>query len=174
MAEEKPRLSEDWLAVWIGLAIVALSLGVLGGVDLLGWTVKTQVWLEVSKILVPSSKAFAAMPGLVSLLATYAFLLVVTGLGAAALRLKIGQFAFGFTVIFWLSYFCWILGSYAYIAATPERVKSFGIPWALNLTAEAGFIVALLAGLILGNFFPRAVEAIRTPFGRNGISRPAS
>ena len=51
---------------------------------------KTKVWLEISKSLAPSSKAFAAMPGLVSLLATYAFLLVVTGLGAAALRLKIG------------------------------------------------------------------------------------
>jgi uncharacterized membrane protein YadS len=162
MAEQKPRLSEDWLAVWIGLGIVALSLGVLGGADLLGWTVKTQVWLEVSKILAPNSKAFAAMPGAVSLLATYAFLLVVTSLGAMALRLKIGQFALGFTVIFWISYFCWILGSYAYIAATPAEVKSFRIPWALNLTAEAGFIVALLAGLILGNFFPRTVEAIRT------------
>jgi uncharacterized membrane protein YadS len=162
MAEEKPRLSEDWLAVWIGLGIVALSLGLLGGADLLGWAVKTQVWLEISKSLAPSSKAFAAMPGLVSLLATYAFLLVVTGLGAWALRVNIVRFALGFTAIFWISYFCWILGSYAYIAATPDKLKSLGIPWALNLTAEAGFIVALLAGLILGNFFPRSVEAIRT------------
>jgi hypothetical protein len=31
MAERKPKLSEDWLAVWIGLAIFALSCGVLGG-----------------------------------------------------------------------------------------------------------------------------------------------
>ena len=85
MAEEKPRLSEDWLAVWIGLAIFAISLSLLAGVDLLGWAVKTNVWLQPSEVLSPISKAYAWCPGLLSLLATYVFLLVVTALGAAAL-----------------------------------------------------------------------------------------
>jgi uncharacterized membrane protein YadS len=162
MAEQqKPRLSEDWLAVWIGLGIVALSLGMLGGVDLLGWAVKTPVWLKWSATVAPISKAYAALPGACSLAATYAFLLAATSLGAVALRLKIARFALGFTVIFWISYGCWIVGSYAYIAATPDEVKKLGIPWAMNLTSEAGFIVALLAGLVVGNFFPRTVEAIR-------------
>jgi len=154
MAEEKPRLSEDWLAVWIGLAIFGLSLGVLAGIDLLGWGVTTKVWLDPGGALAPVSKAYANCPALVSLLVTYLFLLGVTVIGAAALRLKIGQFALGFTVIFWISYFCWFLGSYAHIAATPDKLKSLGISWSLNLTAEAGFIIALVAGLLVGNFFP--------------------
>ena len=51
MPEAKPRLSEDWLAVWGGLLIFALSLGVMAGVDLLGWGVKTQVWLQLANCL---------------------------------------------------------------------------------------------------------------------------
>ena len=69
--------------------------------------------------------------------------------------MKIGEFVRGFTVVFWISYLCWILGSYANIAATPDKLEEFGISWSLNLTPEAGFIVALLAGLIVGNFMPR-------------------
>src|SRR5205085_5529173 len=34
-------MSEDWLAVWIGLLVFTLSLGLLFGADLLGWAVKT-------------------------------------------------------------------------------------------------------------------------------------
>jgi uncharacterized membrane protein YadS len=160
MAQPKPRLSEDWLAVWIGLAIFVISLGTLAGVDLLGWGVKTNVWLRPSGVLSPVSKGYAWCPGLLSLLATYLFLLAVTALGAAALGLKVWEFVRGFTAVFWISYFCWILGSYAYVAATPDKLKSLGISWSLNLTAEAGFIVALLAGLVVGNFLPRLAHSI--------------
>ena len=90
MAEAKPRLSEDWLAVWGGLLIFALSLGVLAGVDLLGWGVKTQVWVQLANALVPVSKTYGKLPGVLSLLATYVFLLLATALGAKALRLPIG------------------------------------------------------------------------------------
>lgn len=160
MSEERPMLSEDWLAVWIGLLVFGLSLGVLAGVDLLGWGVKTQVWLQWPDVLAPVSKAYAAWPGAASLAATYAFLLVITVAGAALLRLKIAAFAGGFTAIFWISYLCWILGSYAYIAATPDKLKGLGISWSLNLTSEAGFIIALIAGLVAGNFFPGFVKRI--------------
>ena len=162
MPEAKPRLSEDWLAVWGGLLIFILSLGLLAGVDLLGWSVKTQVWMQVGNALAPVSKTYGVLPGILSLLATYFFLLLATTLGARILRLPIGKFVLGFTAIFWISYACWIAGSYAYIAATPDKLKSFGILWSLNLTAEAGFIIALVAGLVVGNFFPRFAEAIKT------------
>src|SRR5262249_52660289 len=55
----------------------------------------------------------------------------------------------------------WIVGSWAYIAATSDKLKAFGIPWSLNLTAEAGFLVALVAGLLVGNLFPGAIDATR-------------
>lgn len=161
MANEKARLSEDWLAVWIGLAIFGLSLGTVVGIDLLGWGVKTQVWLQPATALAPVSAAYGKLPGLVSLLASYAFLLVVTGVGATLLRVKVREFFLGFTLIFWISYLCWILGSYAYIAATPDKVKGLGISWSLKLTSEAGFIIALLAGLAVGNFLPRFADMIK-------------
>ena len=66
MANEKAKLNEDWLAVWIGLAIFALSLGVLWGVDLLGWGVKTSVWLQPHNVLAPVSKAYAVLPGILA------------------------------------------------------------------------------------------------------------
>jgi len=162
MSEAKPRLSEDWLAVWGGLLVFALSLGVLAGVDLLGWGVKTQTWLQLGNALSPVSKAYGTLPGFLSLLATYFFLLLATTLGARVLRLPMAEFAGGFTAIFWISYACWIAGSYAYIAATPDKLKSFGIPWSLNLTSEAGFIIALVGGLVVGNFFPRFAHSIKT------------
>ena len=72
--------------------------------------------------------------------------------GAKLLRADIKRFASGFTVVFAFSYLCWFLGSWAYIAATPDKRAAFKIPWSLNLTNESGFIIALLAGLVVGNF----------------------
>lgn len=161
MTEQRPRLSEDWLAVWIGLAIFVLSLGVLAGVDLLGWGVTTHVWVQPGKALAPVSTAYAGWSGVLSLFLTYLSALALTTLGAVALGVKPGRFALGFTVVFWMSYLCWFLGCYAYIAATPDTREAFGIPWSMNLTREAGYIVALIAGLTVGNFFPRFAQSFK-------------
>ena len=153
--------SEDWLSVWIGLSIFVLSLGVFVGADLLGWGITTTVWTDLGKALAPVSKAYAGLGGIGSLVATYLFLLVVMTIGAATLEADIGKFVTGFTFVFWASYVCWIVGSWAYLAATADKLKAFGISWSLNLTAEAGFLVALIAGLLVGNLFPGLVEATR-------------
>jgi len=153
--------SEDWLSVWIGLSIFVLSLGVFVGADLLGWGITTTVWTDLGKALAPVSKAYAGLGGIGALVATYLFLLVVMTIGAAALKADIGKFVTGFTFVFAASYLCWIIGSWAYLAATADKLKAFGISWSLNLTAEAGFLVALIAGLVVGNFFPGLVEATR-------------
>jgi uncharacterized membrane protein YadS len=161
-AERAARgISEDWLSVWIGLLIFALSLGIFAGTDLLGWGVSTAVWTDISKALAPVSKAYVSLGGVASLVATYLFLLLVMTVGAALLNVRVGRFAAGFTFVFWASYACWLIGSWAYIAATSDRRKAFGIGWSLNLTAEAGFLVALLAGLVIANAFPRLVDAAR-------------
>lgn len=92
------------------------------------------------------------MSGLTSIILTYLFLLVLMTIGAAALRANIGKFIVSFTIVFWISYICFLLGHYAYIAALqPEKA---GIPWSLRLSGEAGLIIALLAGLFIGNFMP--------------------
>ena len=159
--EVKRRLNEDWLALIIGLAVFALSLGLLIGRDILGWVVSTSVWTNVSKALGPASKSYAGLGGPVSLLATYLFLLVTLSIGAKLLGADTGEFAKAFTVVFAGSYLAWIAGSWAHIAATPDKLKNFGINWSLNLTSEAGFIAALLLGLVVGNFFPPAARWLK-------------
>lgn len=147
--------SEDWWSVWLGLAIFALSMGVMAGNDLLGWVAKAQVWLSPGASVKPTSAAWASAPVFVSIVGTYLFLLVLTTIGARFLALAIPRFIAAFTVVFWVSFVCWVAGHYAYIAATPDKLQGLGIPWSLNLTGEAGFILALLAGLAVGNFFPK-------------------
>lgn len=147
--------SEDWWSVWVGLVIFVLSLGVFVDIDLLGWGAKVDVWLNPTKAVSAVSPLFdAKIPAIISVLLTYIFMLVVMTIGAYFLGAGIKKFIGGFTVIFWASFVCWFLGHYAYIAATPDKLGKFGIGWSLNLTGEAGFILALIAGLVVGNFFP--------------------
>ena len=159
-------LSEDWLSVWIGLLVFVLSFGLLAGTDVLGWVVTTGVWTDLGKALAPATKAYASLGGVGSLIATFVAMLVVMTVGAMALKADVGKFALGFTVVFWLSYLAWIIGSWAHFAVnTPADMQKFGIGWSLKLTAEGGFIVALLVGLFVGNFMPGLAawmkEAIR-------------
>ena len=161
LAIAQGRITEDWLAVWIGLFVFALSLTLLKGIDLLGWAVTTSVWTAPSKALAPASKHFANLSASLSLLATYFFLLIVLLAAAKALRADLKRFAAGFTAIFVVSYACWFLGSWAYIAATPDKRPALKIAWSLNLTNESGFIIALLAGLVVGNFLPGVARALK-------------
>ena len=148
-------LSEDWLSVWIGLLVFVLALGVLAGADILGWVVTTAVWTDASKALSPLSKTYSGLGGVGALIVTYVALLAVMTAGAAALRADLKRFALGFTAVFWISYLAWIVGSYANFAVTtPADMQKFGISWSLRLTNEGGFIVALAAGLVVGNFMP--------------------
>lgn len=158
-AERQTGLSEDWLAVWIGLAIFVLALASLTGTDLLGWVVSTSVWTDPSAALAPAGKSWASFGGIGSLLATYVALLVALSLAAAALRANVVRFALAFTTAFVIAYGCWILGSHARLAVvTPADQAKFGLDWSLKLTAEGGYVVALVAGLIIANLFPRFAD----------------
>src|SRR5438094_305663 len=159
MEQTRQAMSEDWLSVWIGLLVFLLSLGVLVGSDILGWVVTTGVWNDLSKALTPASKAYASIGGIGALIATYVALLAVMTAGAVALKADIKRFLLGFSAVFLISYLCWIIGSYANFAVTtPADMQKFGITWSLKLTNEGGFIVALIAGLIVGNFLAGFAE----------------
>ncbi|MCX8037372.1 MAG: YeiH family protein [Candidatus Sumerlaeia bacterium] len=154
--------SEDWWSVWIGLFIFLLGLISLFGRDLLGWAVEPQMWTDISKAFGPVSKNYANVPPVVSLLLTYLAFLVILSVGAKALGLNVAKFAAGFTAIFFLTYLCNIIGHNAWIAANrPADLEKFGISWSLKLTGEAGLILALLAGLFIGNFIPGLANALR-------------
>jgi uncharacterized membrane protein YadS len=162
----RERLTEDWLSVAIGVLVFALALFSLSGTDLLGWAITTSVYTNLTQALAPFAKGYAWLGGGGSLLATYVALLVVRSIGVAALGADVRKFALAFTVVFAIAYASWVAGSYAYIAAvTPAEQQKFAIAWSLKLTNEGGFVVALLSGLVIANFFPRFAnwlkEAIR-------------
>jgi uncharacterized membrane protein YadS len=197
MSEKVRGISEDWLSMWLGLIIFLVSVCTFAGHDLLGWTVNTKVWINVTKSMAPISDNYLSVKGRIgkiegkkitvkkadgkdvtlavedaaalkvgdnyerkgisgaeSLFLTYLLLLVLMGIAAKLSGAKTGKFIVGFTVVFALSYGCLLAGNFAYIAATPDQLQKFDIPWSLNLTGEAGFIIALIVGLIVGNFFP--------------------
>jgi uncharacterized membrane protein YadS len=160
--ESRLVFTEDWLSVVIGLAVFLLALVGIAGPDLLGWVVTTSVWTDPGKALAPASKVYAELGGAGALIVTYLALLAVLSAAAATLKANVVRFAVSFTVVFWLAYASWIVGSYAYLAAvTPAELQKFGIGWSLKLTNEGGFIVALLVGIIIANFLPRFAEWLR-------------
>src|SRR5262249_16809519 len=109
-AQPAPWINEDWLALWIGLAIFALALAGLAGNDLIGWVVNTSVWIDPGLALSTVSKAWAGLGGAGALVVTYVALLAVMTAGAAALNLDTKRFAIAFTVVFALAYASWIAG----------------------------------------------------------------
>lgn len=164
--ESRLVLNEDWLSVVIGLFIFALAIAGLSGTDFLGWAVTTSVWKDFSAALHPVSKLYASLGGAGALVATYLALLAILSAGVSFLQLDVKRFALAFTGVFILAYASWIVGSNAYLAAvTPAEQQKFGIGWSLKLTNEGGYVVALVAGLVIANFFPRLAawlnEAIR-------------
>ena len=157
--EGKKGISEDWLSLWMGLFIFILGLGVFIGWDILGWGIKTNVWTDITKSMSPFSGALKAMPGLTSLFLTYLFMLIITMVGAIAMGANVNRFVWSFSLVFWISYGCWLLGHFGYIAATDAAKMKIG--WSLKLTGEAGFVVALIVGLIIGNFFTGFAKTLK-------------
>lgn len=96
-----------------------------------------------------------------SLFITYLVMMAIMGLGSMLIGADLKKFAIGFTLVFWLSYLCWLMGHYAYIAATKNDQAKFGIDWSLSMTGEFGFIIALVAGLVVGNLLPKLAEAMK-------------
>lgn len=152
-----PRpLTEDWLAVVIGLVIVVAGLAGAYGSDVIGWIVTTRVWTDPGAGLAPATAAYARLGGVGAFVLSWLVLTVVLSVGVLALQRDVKRFALRFTVLFWLAYASWFVGSYAHLAAiTPAEQAKYGIDWSLKLTNEGGYLVALIAGLIVANFFPR-------------------
>jgi hypothetical protein len=151
----REAISEDWLAVAIGLAIFVLSLGPLVGLDLLGFAAAPKTWIEPGHAVQPVGVSYATLGGPLALALTFGFVLLLL-LAAAAPGANAVRFAATFTVVFWLGYLCWVLGNFAYIAVTtPTDMEKFGIGWSLKLTGESGYLIALILGLFIANVLPK-------------------
>jgi lysylphosphatidylglycerol synthetase-like protein (DUF2156 family) len=64
-----PRISEDWLALIIGLLIFVLALAALANLDLLGWVVTTSVWTSLGQALKTASNSYGSLGGVGALAA---------------------------------------------------------------------------------------------------------
>ncbi|OAG26948.1 putative sulfate exporter family transporter [Thermodesulfatator autotrophicus] len=167
---------EDWWAVWIGGFFMILGLLSVWGIDLVGWITYPKIWVfkmpegAVPKKIVPWYQAFYPLGAKYSLTAkkfwksigpiggiliTYVAFTIPLCIGAYFMRWNVRQFFLGWTVIFFLTYLCWFIGHHAFFAATTVHLKKSNFPdmFTLSLGGGASFILALIVGLIIGNFF---------------------
>lgn len=56
-------ISEDWLALILGLVIFGFSLGSLKGTDILGWGAKAGVWIDPGKAITTVSAKYHPVKG---------------------------------------------------------------------------------------------------------------
>ncbi len=157
----KPGLNEDRIALYTGTFLFLLAMMNIAGVDLLGWVVRASTWLDPTKMFRATGKGYSFLNGFASLGVTYVLLTALLAIGIRALGDNVGKFVKGFTLIFFISFFCYAAGNYAYIAVTPDKLKSANIAWSLGLTGEAGYIIALVAGVLIGNFMPGLVDEMK-------------
>jgi len=145
---------EDQAALILGLGLVALALPAAWGVDLLGWGASAQVWMDPAKWAKPVG-GYAALAPWQSLLFTW---LAWTFVSWVAIRLSRGALGLRGLLSLWvllaIVLVCWVAGHQAFLAATAKDRKALGLSFSLGLTGEAGYLVALALGLIVGNFFP--------------------
>lgn len=153
------RISEDWLAVILGFAVFTAALATAFGLDLLGFATSPKTWIDSAKAIGQAgSSPFDALAGLVL---TFVVVLALVTAGAYALGRDPLRFGLAFSAVYWLAYICWVLGSYATIAATtPAQFEKFGIDWSLKLTGESGYLIALLVGLFIANAMPRFAQIL--------------
>lgn len=155
----KATFNEDKVALLLGSIIFILAIGKFVGLDVLGWALKMGMW--VGDPLKCWSSASKIIPGVGALFATYAFVAALLCFGVKLMNGNVGRFFAAFTIIFFIAVACYTVGANAYIAANPTQLAKQGIPWALGLSTEAGLILALLAGLLIGNCMPGFANWLR-------------
>ncbi|MEJ2314287.1 MAG: putative sulfate exporter family transporter [Nitrospirota bacterium] len=160
---------EDWWAVWLGVGFFFLSLMNIYGLDLVGWMVYPTKWVlsppeggkgaisgafyALGKKYSATSKEFYAGLGWWSIIWSYVIFGIGTCLGAAFMRWNMKKFFAGWTIIYFLTIATWFIGHHGFIAASSLDMKKYGLGFALSLGGGGSFILALIIGLIIGNFF---------------------
>lgn len=159
--------TEDWWAVWLGLIMFVAGLASIWGADLVGWMPKIKTWewtnlmaeFSWDKLLKPAGKGYAEIHPVLAFFITYAVFTALTCIGAYFQRLNMARFFLGFTIIFFLTWACWIIGHEAHFKAVDAVVKGkneyqkYELTWGLQLGGGFSYMLALAVGLIIGNFF---------------------
>ncbi|OXS29860.1 MAG: hypothetical protein BCS36_08510 [Desulfovibrio sp. MES5] len=160
MASPKAAFNEDKVALLIGCLVFVLALGKMVGLDIMGWVVGVGMWVD-NPLNAWKAATWKWLPGWASLLVSYAVITALMAMGIKLIKGNVANFVRGFTIIFFIAIACYTLGANAYIAANPTQLAKQGIPWALGLSTEAGLIVALVVGILVGNITPKFAESLR-------------
>jgi uncharacterized membrane protein YadS len=147
---------EDWWSVWLGFLFFFLGLLSITGADLVGWVAYPSKWVEVDGLVTsvaPLGKAYSSLGMIGSILVTYLACTIPTSLGAYFMGWDVKKFILGWTCIFAITYATWITGHHAFFAANATNRAKYGLDFSLSLGGGASFILALLVGLVIGNFF---------------------
>ena len=157
MANQTATFNEDKVACLLGGLLFVLGLAKFAGLDLVGWIVKMGMWVD-NPLDCFRAASKGMMEGWQALLATYILVTLGLSIGTKLMKGNVAKFIASFTLIFFIAIACYVVGANAYIAANPTQLAKQGIPWALGLSTEAGYIVALVVGIIIGNVAPGFVE----------------
>ena len=158
--------TEDWWAVWLGLFLFAVSLISIWGLDPVGWMARPRAWewtnitsqFAWAGILRPAGSAYGEWHPLALWLTTYAVFTGLLSVGAWFQGLNIKRFVSGFTVLFIVTWACWLVGNEMHLAtidATQNGRNPYlenDLGWGLQLGDGAAYLLALIAGLVIGNF----------------------
>jgi uncharacterized membrane protein YadS len=160
MSSNKGAFTEDKVALLIGSFIFLLALFRLADINLLGWVVKTGMWVDNPlKAWAPAAKGL--MLGWQSALVTWLALTAVLSVSVKLMGGNVGKFAVSFTIIFFIAFICYTLGANAYIAAAPTETAKLGITKSLGLSTEFGLVLALVAGILISNIAPGLADNLR-------------
>ena len=121
MENARKPLNEDRVALLLGSIIFILALLKFGGVDILGWAVKTGMWVD-NPLDAWKSASKGMLPGYGALLTTYVVLTAALAYCVKLMGANVANFVKSFTVIFFIAIACYTLGANAYIAANPTQL----------------------------------------------------
>lgn len=156
----KTVFNEDKVALLIGAVIFLMALFRIADIDLLGWVVKTGMWVgDPMKAWGPSTKGL--MSGYAAVISSFVFITAALAVGIKLMGGNVVRFIKSFTVIFFIAFACYTAGANAYIAANATQYAKQGITWGLGLSTEAGLIIALVMGILISNFFPKVAEGLK-------------
>jgi len=148
--------SDDWCALVLGLLITGMALPTLANPALQpwGWASSIQEWVNPGQALKTVDTKSTVSP-LLSLAGTLGFLLAALVAIDWTRGNPIWKNLPRHATVLLLGYGCFLLGHHGILATTDaKKLKSFGLDWSMGLTGEAGYLLALLAGLLLGNLLP--------------------
>jgi uncharacterized membrane protein YadS len=89
---------------------------------------------------------------------TYLVFTALFATGAKFMRLDVRRFVFGFTVLFVVTWAAWIVGNELHLTIVDaavdgrNRYSEAALSWGLQLGEGAPYLLALIAGLAIGNF----------------------